>query len=119
EPPTTSGNDVVAAAQIAPVGWNDSAWSTRPLWCTRSRHGPSYAWCRSDHDCHADTVSSSRVAISSWLHVQDVDGSGRRAWCNAKPARAPARRTTVPDADDEPTSSGCGHDRTRTSAPPV
>ena len=36
---------------MAPVGWNVSAWSTLPEWCTRSRHGPSYAWWIADHDC--------------------------------------------------------------------
>ena len=76
-PPTVSGNEVVAAAQIAPVGWNDSAWSTRPLWCTRSCHGPTYAWWSCDHDSHAAMVSANRDAISSCAQTRAVPASAR------------------------------------------
>jgi hypothetical protein len=40
-PPSTSGNDVVASAQMTRVGAKESDCRTRPLGCTRSRHGPS------------------------------------------------------------------------------
>ena len=54
---------------------------------------------------------------------RSTPGPSRRrpACCGAARSRPalPARRTNRPDADDPSTAKGTGHDRTRTSAPPV
>ena len=75
-----------AAATIAPVGWNVSALQHPAAVCTRSRHGPSYAWCSADQDRQAAMVPSSASASSSSVQTwAGVSSSVRR--CKREPQR--------------------------------